>query len=192
MKTKLFLEPKGKVREEVFLESAVPDKWNLFKKWKQSWVSKKDFNQWLKQDWPADKLGELRPGKILKISVLDDATSRPKGKLYAFRSFYLESTGEKKKLPIVLYGQLKSNYSLDELVAKLELSAEQKDELKQDFKLDPWVPISVWHAKPINKNDEIPQTELISTSLDYSKAIFTYDFKPLSASSFTETEMFRG
>ncbi len=190
MKTKLFLEPKGKVREEIILESVVPDKWNLFKKWKQAWISKKSFKEWLKQDWPTSSLGELRPGKILKIAAIDESLAKPKGKLYAFRSFYLESTGEKKKMPVVLFGQVKSNYKIDDFVALLELSEEQKEELKQDLKHDPWAPISIWHSKPINRNEEIPQTELVSSSVDYTRALFAFDFKSLNGSSFTETELF--
>lgn len=192
MKTKLFLEPKGRVREEIILESVLPDKWTLFKKWKQGWVSKKEFKDWLKKNWPVEKLGELREGRILKIAAMEDAIDKPKGKLFAFRSYYLAQTGEKKKLPIVLFGQLKSNYKLESLINLYTPSEEQLSELKQDFKTDPWVPLSVWHAKPINRNEAIPITELVSTAVDYGKAVFYFDFKSIGVSSFSETEIFKG
>ena len=187
MKTKLFVEPKGKAREEVILYSCVPADWKSYQKWKKSWVSEKEYKKWTKTQWHTDPLGEMRPGKIVKISADEKSL---KGSLVAYRSFYPDASGNKVKLPMVLFAKVKKNLDLKELETTMNLTDERKEELKQDLKEDAWAPMAVWHSQPVDRNHQVAPQDVLDHAVKYANALFTINLKAAGWSSFTETERF--
>ena len=122
MRVKLFVEPREKAREEVLLESSVPTDMKIFKQWQKSWVSSKDFKKWKKATWESQILGELREGKIVSsVTRAPDDEFPLKGKLLAYRSFIIDATGVKCKLPMVLFAQIKKTIGLSYFQARMEL-----------------------------------------------------------------------
>ncbi len=188
MKTKLFLEPKERAREEIVLQSSVPTEANLFLHWKSAWITKKDFQDIMKHTSPSPILGDLKEGKILYVSSVDDGDSFLKGKLYALRSYIPDGTGGKKKLPMVLYGRVKANFKTGDFTSLSELPEKQ---LKFELKQDPWAPISTWHAPPLKRSDGIPLTELVSGVLKYSNTLSQSEAQREIWTSILETEIYR-
>jgi len=187
MKTKLFVEPKGKAREEVILYSCVPADWKSYQKWKKSWVSGKEYKKWTKSHWHTDPLGEMRPGKIVKISVDEKSL---KGSLVAYRSFCSDAAGNKVKLPMVLFAKVKKNLDLAEFEATMNLTDERKEELKQDLKEDAWAPMAVWHSQPVDRKQQVTPEDVLEHAVNYAKALFNINPKVAGWSSFIETERF--
>jgi len=189
MKSKLFVEPKGKAREEVILYSCIPLKWNLFQKWKKVWMTNKEYKQWNKTAWKSGILGELRPGKIVNATSEDKTL---KGSLIAYRSFYPDCSGNKTKLPMVLFAKVKQNLDLKKFKTEMQLTDEQTKELKQDLKQDAWAPIAVWHPQPIDRKTQVTPPDVLDHAIKYAKALFTINPKSAGWSIFAETEMFKG
>ncbi|MHA2223337.1 MAG: hypothetical protein ACXAAO_14945 [Candidatus Thorarchaeota archaeon] len=187
MKTKLFVEPKGKAREEVILYSCIPLKWKSFQKWQKVWISNKEYKKWGKTVWDSGVLGEVRPGKIVR-ATMDDKNL--KGSLIAYRSFYPDISGKKTKLPMVLFARVKKNLDLKEAVDRMKLSEEQTKELKQSLKQDAWAPFAVWHPQPVDRNQDVTPTDVFDHATNYAKALFTANPKSSGWSSFIETERF--
>ena len=188
MKIKLFLEPKGKAREEIALQSSVPTGKDLFLQWKSAWIPKKDFQEILKHTSPSPILGELREGKIIQVSSEDIGGQSLKGKLYAYRSFVPDGVGGKKKLPMVLFGRVKSNFKIIDFMSKSEIPEKQ---LKSELKQDPWAPISTWHAPPLKRSEEIPLAELIDGVSKYSYTLSQSGNQTEIWTSILETEIYR-
>ena len=188
MKTKLFLEPKGKAREEIVLQSSVPTSKDLFLQWKSAWITKKDFQEILNHTSPSPILGELREGKILQVSSDEFGGQSLKGKLYAYRSLIPDGAGGKKKLPMVLFGRVKSNFKISDFMLKSEIPEKQ---LKSELKQDPWAPISTWHAPPLKRSDQIPLVELISGVSKYSNTLTQSSAQTQIWTSILETEVYR-
>ncbi|MHA2426132.1 MAG: hypothetical protein ACXAEF_15195 [Candidatus Thorarchaeota archaeon] len=186
MNTKLFLEPKGRAREEIALESSVPSEKKLYLEWKSAWISTKDLQTILKHKSPSPILGELKPGKILQVRSKDSTS--PKGKLYAFRSFILDTAGAKKKLPLVLYGRVKSNFNLKDISTISEIPEKV---LKKDMKEDPWAPLAIWHVPPLKRSETIPLEELITDVVKYSNTLSQEQIPSEKWDSIQETEIYR-
>ncbi len=107
MKVKMLIEPKERAREEIKLQTAMPSDAESLKRWMESWISKKDLKQWNKSDWPADTLGEKRPGKVLRAVWESSSGEKPLGGSYmALRSYVPDNAGGRKRLPLVLFGKL--------------------------------------------------------------------------------------
>ncbi len=192
MKVKLFIEPKGKAREEVLLESCVPFDMKSFKQWQKGWISNKDYKVWKKSAWDAQVLGELREGKIVSANVRDsEGGPSLKGPLLAFRSYVTDTTGTKNKLPLVLYGRLKKIYGLSYFKERMELNKEQESEIKQWLKSDPWAPVSVWHPQPVDRKHEVEVTDVLQHAIEYTQALFEFNLKTGGWNSFSETEQFQ-
>jgi hypothetical protein len=187
MKTKLFVEPKGKAREEIILYSCIPTDWKSYKKWKNVWLSSKEYKKWSKSAWQSDTLGEIRPGKIISITI--DEMSL-KGPLTAYRSFYPDNSGNKTKLPMVLFAGVKKNLDLHHFEEELQLTDERIKELKEDLKQDAWAPVAVWHPQPVDRNQEIKPTDVLEHAFKYAKALFTVNPRSVGWAVFIETEMF--
>jgi hypothetical protein len=188
MKTKLFVEPKGKAREEVILYTCVPMDWKLFQKWEKVWFSNKEYKKWSKTAWQSDVLGEVRPGKIVKASMEEKSL---KGSLIAYRSFYLDGFGNKTKLPMILFAKTKQNLNLKQFESEMNLTDEQTKELKQSLKQDAWAPIAVWHPQPVDRNQEVKPSNVLDYAIKYAKALFTVNPKSAGWSTFSETERFQ-
>lgn len=187
MKTKLFVEPKGKAREELVLYSCIPGDWKSYQRWKKVWFSAKDYKKWNKSEWQSDILGEIRPGKIVNVPVDENSL---KGSLIAYRSFYPDSSGNKTKLPMVLFALVKKNLDMKQFEAKIQLTDERKKELKEDLKQDAWAPMAVWHPQPVDRKQQVTPADVFDHAIKYSKALFTIDPKSAGWSSFVETERF--
>ena len=187
MKTKLFVEPKGKAREQVVLYSCIPGDWRTFQKWKKSWFSAKEYKKWSKSEWQSDTLGEIRPGKI--VNVFGDEMSL-KGSLIAYRSFYPDNSGNKIKLPMVLFAIVKRNLDLKQFENEMQLTDEQKKELKEDLKQDAWAPMAVWHPQPVDRKQQVTPADVLDHAVKYAKVLFTINPKSAGWKVFLETERF--
>jgi hypothetical protein len=192
MRVKLFVEPREKAREEVLLESSVPTDMKLFKQWQKSWISKKDFKKWKKATWESQILGELREGKIVSSTTRapDDGFSL-KGDLLAYRSYIIDATGVKNKLPMVLFARIKKTVGLSYFQAKMELDKDQGNAISDALKDDPWGPIAVWHPQPVDRNHEIAVSDVLPHAINYARALFEYKLKDGNWDSFSETEQFK-
>ena len=191
MKTKMMVEPEGKAREEVKLESSIPLDSQLFDKWKESWISGKDFKKWRKAKWPTDMIGEYRHGKILRGSYMTAAGEKPlKGDALAFRSFILDGAGGKKKLPMVLYAQVKKYLTID-LFSALKLEKEQEQRLAAEITTDSWAPVAVWHPKALDGTDRAAMGAVLEYLVRFSKTLFMSETDPSWWPNFTETEVFK-
>ncbi|MDF1539240.1 MAG: hypothetical protein P1Q69_10105 [Candidatus Thorarchaeota archaeon] len=192
MITTLFLEPKGKAREQIALHSSLPSNWNLFLQWKDTWISKKEFDTLLKKDWPVSSLGEIRKGKILQVSSKEDLGKSPfKGKLVAFRSFALDASGGKKKLAMVLFGKVKANLSLDDFTEFSDLASDEIKDIKTEMKNDPWAPMSIWHAPPVKKGESVSMSDVIANAVRYAKILISGNPQSEGWSQFVETEIYK-
>jgi hypothetical protein len=192
MITTLFLEPKGRAREQVNLHSSLPSDWNLFLQWKDTWIGKKDFDKLLKKDWPVSSLGEIREGKILQVSSKEVSGKNPfKGNLIAFRSYALDAAGGKKKLAMVLFGKVKANLKLDDFPEYADLSAEESKALKETIKEDPWAPMSIWHPPPVKKGEHVEVTNVVSDAVRYAKTLVSGNPQSGGWSQFVETEIYK-
>jgi hypothetical protein len=187
MKTKLFVEPKGKAREEVILYSCIPGNWKSFQRWKNSWFSAKEYKKWSKSTWQSDTLGEIRPGKIVNVSR--DEMSL-KGSLIAYRSYYPDNSGKKTKIPMVLFAIVKKNLDMKQIESEMQLTEEQTKELREDLKQDAWAPIAVWHPQPIDRNQQVTPLDVLDNAIKYAKALFTINPKSGGWASFVETEIY--
>lgn len=192
MITTLFLEPKDRAREQISLQSSIPIDWSFFLQWKEAWITKKEFDKLVKKDWPVSSLGEIREGKILQVSSKSDSGKNPfKGKLVAFRSFALDAAGGKKKLAMVLFGEVKANFSLDAFTEFSDLSPKEVKALKTAIKNDPWAPMSIWHAPPVKKGEGISLSEVMDDAVRYAKILVSGDPQSEGWSQFVETEIYK-
>jgi hypothetical protein len=192
MRVKLFVEPRGKAREEVLLESAIPLDMKQFKQWQKSWISSKEFKKWKKQPWESQILGEQKSGKIVSATLrAPDEGLSLKGTLFAFRSFVPDGTGAKNKLPMVLFAKVKKCIGLSYFKSKIALDGDQESEIKKSLKEDPWAPISVWHPQPVDRKHEIAVSDVLPHAIKYSQAIFQHNLKPGNWELFSETEHFK-
>jgi hypothetical protein len=192
MRIKLFVEPREKAREEILLESSVPLDMKSFRQWQKSWISNKEFKKWNKGPWKSQILGENRLGKIVTAEMRVPSESNSlKGSLLAFRSFVTDSTGAKRKLPMVLFARIKKSVGLDYFKSKMSLDADQETEIKQALKEDPWAPISVWHPQPVDRKHEIAVGDVLPHAIKYATALFEHDLKAGNWNSFSETEQFK-
>lgn len=191
MRVKLFVEPKERAREQVLLESSIPSDMKSFKQWQSSWISNKEFKKWKKEKWDREILGELREGKILTAELRDPDDEFSLKGLLAFRSFVTDSAGAKQKLPMVLFAQVKKTIGLDYLKSKLSPDQEQESAIKAMLKDDPWAPVAVWHAQPIDRGHKIEISEVLPHAIKYSTALFEHNLKNGNWSPFSETEMFK-
>lgn len=190
MRTKLFVEPKGRVREEVTLFSCIPTDVKSYRKWRSCWITNKDFKSWRKAAWPRGILGEFIPGKILSATQFDKyEESSLKGPIIAFRSFIMEA-GSKKKLPMVIFGRIKKHLSEDDF-ADMKMNEEEAESIAGDLKEDAWAPVSVWHPPLVSRSKEVSPTDLLSHAVSYANALFQNDFKNSGWDSFVETEQFK-
>lgn len=187
MITKLFVEPKDKAREEVILYSCVPIDWKSYQRWRKVWFSNKEFKKWNKTAWQSGELGEIRPGKIVKASSDEKSL---KGLIFAYRSFYPDISGNKTKLPMVLFTKVKQNLDLNQFESEMKLTDERLKELKKDLKEDAWAPIAVWHPQPVDRKQQVTPTDVIDHAVKYAKALFTINPKSAGWASFIETERF--
>jgi hypothetical protein len=192
MKVKLFIEPKGKAREEVLLESCVPFDMKSFKQWQECWISNKDYNSWKKAAWDSQVLGEFHEGKIVSATVRDSEDYPSlKGPLLAYRSYVTDTAGAKNKLPMVLFGHPKKIYGINPFKEKMELNKDQESEIKQYLKSDPWAPISVWHPQPVDRKYEIEVSDVLQHAIRYTQALFECNLIIGGWSSFSATEQFK-
>ncbi len=192
MRVKLFVEPRGKAREEVLLESSVPTDMKLFKQWQKAWISNKDFKKWKKAIWETQILGELRDGKIVSATTRspDDSFSL-KGTLLAYRSYVTDSAGGKSKLPMVVFAKIKKTVGESYFQSKMELDKEQQKAINDALKSDPWAPIAVWHPQPVDRNYEIAVSDVLPHAINYTRALFELKMKDGDWTSFSETEEFK-
>ncbi|MBN2228580.1 MAG: hypothetical protein JW779_03230 [Candidatus Thorarchaeota archaeon] len=192
MNAKLFVEPQGKAREQVVLESCVPLDMKLFRQWMKSWIPNKEFKKWNKDLRSIKALGEIRPGKIVEATRLDsDGASQLKGDFFACRSYITESTGAKKKLPLVLIVRLKTMIDYDYFASKMALNTDQDAEIKEALKEDVWAPIAVWHPQTVDRKQVINAVDVLAHAIQYTKALFFQDLKSGDFCEFIETEILK-
>ncbi|MGQ4911086.1 MAG: hypothetical protein ACP6KW_02865 [Candidatus Thorarchaeota archaeon] len=190
MKASLFLEPRGRVREEVPVYSTIPSDMQSFKMWKTSWLTHKEYGKWKKGLWPEDLLGRLIPGKILSTRQVDGQGKKPfRGPIIAYRSFIIEA-GSKKKLPLVVLGRLKKHVGPKDFEG-LALNDEQRESLTADLKQDVWAPIAAWHPQPVSRKQKIEVSEVLQFSVRYARAMFFKDLTHGGWERFIETEAFK-
>ncbi|MFW9843495.1 MAG: hypothetical protein ACFFEV_02850 [Candidatus Thorarchaeota archaeon] len=192
MRVKLFVEPQGKAREEILLESSVPLDMRSFRQWQKSWISNKEFKKWTKESGETQLLGEQRLGKIVTatLRILDEGLSL-KGPLIAFRSFIPDGTGAKNKLPMVLFARVKKCIDLSYFKLKMSLNEDQEAEIKQALKENPWAPISVWHPQPVDRKQKIEISDVLPHAIKYAQALFGHNLKNGNWTVFSETEIFK-
>lgn len=192
MRVKLFVEPQGKAREQIQLESLVPLDFILFEKWMTSWIPSKDFKKWSKQDWDAKELGELRPGKIFEASVIDSSGEKSlKGNLVAYRSYIPDSTGAKKKLPMVLVVQLKKTLDYDYFIDEIKLDSEQDKYVKDALKQDVWAPISIYQPQSVDRKYVVDVSEVLPQAIQYLEALYGRNPESVGLPTFIETEILK-
>ncbi|TFG31523.1 hypothetical protein EU527_12255 [Candidatus Thorarchaeota archaeon] len=188
MKTKLFIEPKGKAREQVQLESSIPLDIDLFRKWSTSWIPVKDFKKWNKENWDDRALGELREGKIFE--AIDVERSTPlKGDLVAFRSYVIDNSGAKKKHPMILIAKLKNTLEFNFFKEHMTLDSEQEKEIREALKGDFWVPISVYQPQLVDRRQVIEVADVLTQAIQYLNALMNRDPASEGLPKFVETEI---
>ncbi|MGY5876632.1 MAG: hypothetical protein RTU30_12860 [Candidatus Thorarchaeota archaeon] len=191
MRAKLSIELKGKAREEHRLDTSVPLDLKLLDKWKSSWISNKEYKAWKKQPWPKETLGELKEGKILRAAFITPAGLKATGSsVIAFRTFIADTAGVKKKLPIIMYGQVKKKLKLDYFASAMDLEQDQLKEVKSLLKSDSWAPISIWQYGEVDGKDKKQMSSVIDLATRFTKAIFHSDFKKSGWDAFLETDYF--
>ena len=193
MRVKLFVEPIGKAREEVLLESCVPLEMQQIRKWSESWLPQKEYKRWEKESKTSKMLGDHRPGKIVEATLRGPDGDTPfKAELIACRSYISEKTGAKKKLPMVLFVKLKNVIDFEYFSNKMSLSPEEESELKETLKADVWAPVSVWHPQPVDRRHVVDVADVLPFAIQYAKALFTMDPESVGLTPFIETERLRG
>jgi len=186
MRIKLLVEVKGKAREEIKLESAIPLDLELLGKWKESWFSHKEYKQW-KKTWPKEFLGEYKEGKIHKSAIVAELGNKPLGgSIIAFRSFSLDNAGGRKKAPMVLFGRVKQKVKFDFFSSQMELDKDQEKFIKKLLKNDAWTPLAIWHHKKLEPSD---MSQIVNDVIEYAKSVFKQDS---NSSTYIETEVFKG
>jgi hypothetical protein len=193
MRVKLFVEPSGKAREEVILESCIPLNMNQMYTWTETWISSKEYKKWTKDSKDSSMLGTCRTGKIVEATLLTPEGSSPlKVDLLACRSYTTDTTGAKKKLPMVLFAKLKKAIEYDYLAEKINPSAEQEPELKEALKADVWTPVSVWNPQSVDRAHVVEVSEVLPFAIQYAKALFSLNPETAGLPAFIETEIFIG
>ena len=192
MRVKLFVEPSGKAREEVVLESCVPLIMEQVHAWTESWISIKEYKKWSKESNSSRMLGEYRTGKIVEATLLTpEGDSSLKSNLLACRSYTLDDTGAKKKLPMVLFTKLKKTIDYDYFAKRMNPNAEQEAELKEVLKPDVWAPVSVWNPQSIDRAHIVDVAEVLPFAVQYTKALFNLDPEAAGLTEFIETEVLK-
>jgi len=192
MRVKLFVEPSGKAREEVVLESCIPLIMEQVFTWKESWISIKEYKRWSKESKTSRMLGEYRTGKIVEATLLaPEGDSSLKTDLLACRSYTLDDTGAKKKLPMVLFIKFKKVIDYGYFAKRMNPSAEQEVELRELLKPDVWAPVSVWNPQSIDRVHIVDVAEVLPFAVKYTKALFSLDPSTAGFTEFTETEVLR-
>jgi hypothetical protein len=193
MRVKLFVEPSGKAREEVILESCVPISMDQVHAWTESWVPIKEYKRWSKESKDTTILGDYRTGKIVEATLLTpEGDSSLKIDLLACRSYTTDTTGAKKKLPMVLFVKLRKAVDYDYLAKRVNPNEEQESELKEVLKADVWAPVSVWNPQSVDRTHIVEVSEVLPFAVQYSKALFGLDPEIAGLSAFIETEVLRG
>jgi hypothetical protein len=193
MRVKLFVEPSGKAREEVILESCVPINMDQVHTWTESWIPSKEYKKWNKESKDSNMLGDFRTGKIVEATLLTPEGSSPlKVDLLACRSYTTDTTGAKKKLPMVLFAKLKKAIDYDYLAKRMNLSTEQDSELREALKADVWAPVSVWSPQSIDRAHFVEVSEVLPFAVQYAKALFSLDPETAGLPAFIETEILMG
>jgi hypothetical protein len=193
MRIKLFVEPIGKAREEVVLESCVPLDMDQIRIWTESWIPSKEYKKWSTESKASNKLGDYRTGKIVEATLLaPEGDTTLKAELLACRSYTTEKTGAKKKLPMVLFLKLKRTIDFEYFSKKMALNAEQESELKDLLKEDVWAPISVWNPQSVDRAHVVEVSEVLPFAVQYTKALFNLDPESAGLPAFIETEVLKG
>lgn len=193
MKVKLFFEPSGKAREEIVLESCIPSDISLIHTWTESWFPSKDYKKWGKNVKMSNSLGEYRQGKIVEATLLKPEGGTPlKIDLLACRSYTTDTTGAKKKLPMVLFAKLRKALSVEYFDSVMNSNQEQLSELKEMLKADVWAPVSVWNAQSADRAHVVEASETLPFAVQYAKALFTLDPASAGLPPLIETEVLRG
>ncbi|MFW9956565.1 MAG: hypothetical protein ACFFCT_00720 [Candidatus Odinarchaeota archaeon] len=193
MKVKLFVEPSGKAREEVLLESCIPLEMHLMRQWIESWISQKEFKKWGKESKSCKMLGDVREGKIVEATLINpDGDTTLKGEILACRSYVTENTGAKKKLPMVLFAKLKKMVDLEFFSKNMTLNPEEEAEIKEGLKNDVWAPISVWNPQLVDRKHVVNTAEVLPFAVQYTRALFSLDPESMGLSAFIETEVLKG
>jgi len=193
MKFKLFVEPSGKAREEVLLESCVPLEMQLIRQWTEAWIPQKVFKKWEKESKSGRMLGDVRQGKIVEATLIGpDGDIAFKGELLACRSYVLEKTGAKKKLPMVLFAKIKKIIDFEFFSKNIILNPEEEAELKEALKSDVWAPVSVWNPQLVDRKHVVNTAEVLPFAIQYTKALFNLDPENVGLSPFIETEVLKG
>ncbi|TFG33559.1 hypothetical protein EU527_07795 [Candidatus Thorarchaeota archaeon] len=190
MKTRLFIEPRGKAREQVQLESSVPLDIELFRKWMTSWVPMKEFKKWNKENWNERSLGELRLGKIFEAVNVEHSIPL-KGELIAYRSYVVDNTGAKKKLPLILIARLKKALDFNYFKEQMNLEPEQEKEVRDALKEDVWAPISVYQPQVVDRKYVVDTADVLAQAIQYLKALFGRDPESVDLPRFIETEILK-
>jgi len=193
MRVKLFVEPSGKAREEVILESCVPLVMDQVHMWTESWISIKEYKRWSKESKSSGMLGDFRTGRIVEATRLTpEGNSTLKLDLLACRSYTLDITGAKKKLPMVLFTKLKKAIDYDYFAKRMNPNAEQEIELKEVLKLDVWAPVSTWNPQAVDRAHVVDVAEVLPFAVQYAKALFNLDPEAAGLPQFIETEVLKG
>jgi hypothetical protein len=193
MRVKLFVEPSGKAREEVLLESCVPLEMQQIQQWSESWISQKEYKRWEKESKSSKMLGDYRPGKIVEAKLREpDGDTQFKTDLIACRSYITENTGAKKKLPMVLFVKLKKVIDFEYFSKQMSYNPEEELELKEILKADVWAPVSVWHPQPVDRRHVVDVIDVLPFAIQYAKALFTLNPESVGLSPFIETERLKG
>ncbi|MFW9975264.1 MAG: hypothetical protein ACFFDQ_08375 [Candidatus Thorarchaeota archaeon] len=193
MKVKLFVEPSGKAREEVLLESCVPLEMQLIRQWIESWIPQKEFKKWIKDAKSSKLLGDVREGKIVDATLMNpDGDTTFKGEILACRSYVTENTGAKKKLPMVLFAKPKKMVDLEFFRKNMTLNPEEETELKEALKNDVWAPISVWNPQLVDRKHVVNTAEVLPFAVQYAEALFGLNPESVGLSPFIETEVLKG
>lgn len=192
MRVKLFVELSGKAREEVILESCIPLKMDQMHTWTESWISSKEYKKWTKDSKDSNMLGDYRTGKIVEATLLTPEGSSPlKVDLLACRSYTTDTTGAKKKLPMVLFAKLKKAIDYDYLAKRMNPSAEQESELKEALTADVWAPVSVWNPQSVDRAHVVEVSEVLPFAVQYTKALFELNPEATGLPEFIETEVLK-
>jgi len=191
MKVKMLIEAKERAREEIRLQTAIPNDAESLKKWMESWISKKELKQWVKSDWPSGMLGEKRPGQILRAVYESASGEKPLGgSLMALRSYVPDNAGGRKRLPLVLFGRLGDYVDLGGLRSLGSVDPDTEKEIEDAIRNDAWGPISVWHPS-LNEKQQVGYLQTLDTAVRYSRRVFRGEQADESWPPFSETEFFK-
>jgi hypothetical protein len=192
MRVKLFVEPAGKAREEVILESCIPLSMDQIRAWTDSWIPSKEYKKWSKESKASTMLGNLRIGRIVEATLLTpEGNTTLKVELLACRSYMTDTTGAKKKLPMVLFVRLKKIADADYFGKRMNLDAEQQAELKGLLKEDVWAPVSVWNPQSVDRAHTVDVSDVLPFAIQYTKALFALSPESVGLPTFIETEVLK-